>query len=189
MCNEAYTIYHKVNCFRHGQTDLFANKSGMARNMSQAWPDRSICKQVRQAWPDRSSCKQVRHCLKGSYVLTFSFYFLLHDDNCQHTIILTPEAIGEHFKDLDCIVRADLFSSKQLKRVKLRQESVVSHVCNSLPYTTPNITQGTMVIAPERAEQLSRVHDHFAIKRHNELIFIFVARRVKSFTGSFWCRR
>jgi len=54
-----------------------------------------------------SICKQVRHGLKGSYVLTVSFYFLLHDDNCQHTIILTPE-VGEHLTDLDCIVGADL---------------------------------------------------------------------------------
>jgi len=65
----------------------------------------------------------------------------MQHDNYQHTIILTLK-VGEHFKDLDAIVRAELFSSMKLKRIKLRQQSVVSQLCNNLHYTTPNITHG-----------------------------------------------
>ena len=128
-------------------------------------------------------------CVRWIWIWSLSIHFLfllfnlLYDDNCQHTI----SKVGKHCKDLGEIVRADLFSSKQSKRVKLRQPPLVLHLCKNLPYTTPNITHGSKLIAFETAELFSRVHDHFAIKRHNE--FIFVARHLKRVTGGSWRRR
>ena len=100
-----------------------------------------------------------KHCLAKGHVLSY-------DDNCQHTI-KTLHAFG-HFMHLKVIVKTDPIISKQMKRANLPPFPFF-HVFKILLYAMPNITEGSLFIAPEKAERLSRAtHGHIANKTQSQ---------------------
>ena len=115
------------------------------------------------------------------------------DDNCQHTrfwfhidamVSIYPlECRWKQFMNFVIIVGTDPFALKQSKRVKLLQGSFVLFVCENFQYFIPNPTDGSMFIALEGTQRLSRGHvHHFAIKtycRHR-----ITVRHLTRITGS-----
>ena len=100
------------------------------------------------------------------------------DDNCQHARL----QVWKQLINLGVIVVTDPFASKQSKRVKLRKVFLDLFVCKNFQYPIPNPAGGSMFIALEGLQRLSRAHDHIAIKTHcRHIIFV---RHLTSITGS-----
>ena len=100
------------------------------------------------------------------------------DDNCQHARL----QVWKQLINLGAIVVTDPFASKQSKRVKLRKVFLDLFVCKNFQYPIPNPAGGSMFIALERLQRLSRAHDHIAIKTHYR--HIIMVRHLTSISGS-----
>ena len=189
--SNAYWVFNRLKESELDALSVFQTEANLSSALVQ--------KQEAEKHPCKLSNRQTSQCQEAEKhprviaALISESQLSSQDDNCQHTrfwfhndamVSIYPlECRWKQFMNFVIIVGTDPFALKQSKRVKLLQGSFVLFVCENFQYVIPNPTDGSMFIALEGTQRLSRGHvHHFAIKTYCR--HIITVRHLTRITGS-----